>query len=355
MEVDQLETKIQLTKNSRLSQVDWQNLPFGKIFSDHMFCMDYKDGQWSNMQIKPYENLSMSPATSVIHYGQSCFEGMKAHRNQNGEVVLFRPYDNARRFNKSAHRMCMPSIDEDIFIGALKKLISVDSSWVPENPEHALYIRPFMFAMDPFVGIRPSETYQFIIFTCPVGAYYTEPVPVKIETKYTRAVDGGTGYAKAAGNYAAALYPAKLAQDEGFRQLIWTDAIEHRYIEEAGTMNVMFVVNDKLLTPKSSETILSGITKRSVVDIAKDWGMTVEERKIEVDEIIKAFETGTLTEAFGAGTAATIAPISSICFQGHNYNVPISNSSHFHKKVMNYLSRYKVGLEGDKFNWLVTI
>ena len=355
MEVDQLETSIQLTKNSRLSQVDWQNLPFGKIFSDHMFCMDYENGNWSNMQIKPYENLSMSPATSVIHYGQSCFEGMKAHRNKNGEVVLFRPFENARRFNKSAERMCMPQIDEDVFVNSLKKLLSVDSSWVPENPEHALYIRPFMFATYPFVGIRPSENYQFIIFTCPVGAYYTEAVPVKIETKYTRAADGGTGYAKAAGNYAAALYPAKLAQDEGFRQLIWTDAKEHKYIEEAGTMNVLFVMDGKLVTTKSSETILRGITKRSVVEIAKDWGMEVEERKIEVKEVIDAFRNRTLTEAFGAGTAATIAPIASINFEGENFIVPASNADHLHTRVMGYLSKYKTGIEADKFDWLITV
>lgn len=251
--------------------------------------------------------------------------------------------------------MCMPNIPEDVFVNALKKLLSIDNHWVPKSPEHALYIRPFMFATDPFVGIRPSETYKFMIFTCPVGAYYTEAVPVKIETKYTRAADGGTGYAKAAGNYAAALYPAKLAQDEGFKQLIWTDAKEHKYIEEAGTMNVMFVINNSLITPSSSETILSGITKRSVVEIAKDWEMKVEERQIEVKEIIDAFENGTLTEAFGAGTAATIAPIASISYNDQNYIVPPSDSSHFHVKAMKYLSAYKTGQEFDKFNWMVTV
>ena len=355
MEIDQLETNIQLIKNSRLSQVNWEDLPFGKIFSDHMFSMTYTNGEWSDMEIIPYDNISLSPATSAIHYGQSCFEGMKAHRNTNGEVVLFRPYENAKRFNNSSKRMCMPNIPEDVFVNALKKLLSIDSHWVPKNPEHALYIRPFMFATDPFVGIRPSETYKFMIFTCPVGAYYTEAVPVKIETKYTRAADGGTGYAKAAGNYAAALYPAKLAHDEGFKQLIWTDAKEHKYIEEAGTMNVMFVINNTLITPSSSETILHGITKRSVVEIAKDWGVKVEERQIEVKEIIEAFENGTLSEAFGAGTAATIAPIASIFYNDQNYIVPSSSSNHFHVKVMKYLSDYKTGKEFDKFDWMVTI
>ena len=212
-----------------------------------------------------------------------------------------------------------------------------------------------MFATDPYVGIRPSESYRFMVFTCPVGSYYSEPIPVKIETTYTRAASGGTGYAKAAGNYAAALYPAKLAQDEGYKQLIWTDAKEHKYIEEAGTMNVMFVMDGKLVTPLVSDTILDGITRRSVVDIAKDWGMQVECRKVEVAEVINALKNNTLTEAFGAGTAATIAPISSIAFGNDNYMIPPSSQNHFHVKVLNYLNDYKLGRVEDKFNWLVHI
>ena len=355
MEVEQLELNIQLTKNSRLTQIDWENLPFGKIFSDHMFCMEYENGQWVNQEIIPYENISLSPATSAIHYGQSCFEGMKAHRKENGEVVLFRPYDNAKRLNNSAKRMCMPPIPEDLFVNALKQLLSVDQDWIPKNPSHSLYIRPFMFATDPYVGIRPSESYKFIVFTCPVGSYYSEPVPVKIETSYTRAASGGTGFAKAAGNYAAALYPAKLAQDQGYKQLIWTDAKEHKYIEEAGTMNVMFVIDNKLVTPVSSDTILDGITRRSVVDIAKDWGMDVEIRRVEVREIINALENNKLTEAFGAGTAATIAPIKSIAFENTNYQIQPSNPSHFHVKALQYLTDLKIGKVIDKFDWLVAI
>ena len=355
MEVEQLELNIQLTKNSRLTQIDWENLPFGKIFSDHMFCMEYENGQWVNQEITPYENISLSPATSAIHYGQSCFEGMKAHRKENGEVVLFRPYDNAKRLNNSAKRMCMPPIPEDLFVNALKQLLSVDQDWIPKNPSHSLYIRPFMFATDPYVGIRPSESYKFIVFTCPVGSYYSEPVPVKIETSYTRAASGGTGFAKAAGNYAAALYPAKLAQDQGYKQLIWTDAKEHKYIEEAGTMNVMFVIDNKLVTPVSSDTILDGITRRSVVDIAKDWGMDVEIRRVEVREIINALENNKLTEAFGAGTAATIAPIKSIAFENTNYQIQSSNPSHFHVKALQYLTDLKIGKVEDKFDWLVAI
>lgn len=355
MEVDIFQTNIQLTKNSRLPQVNWENLPFGRLFSDHMFCMDFNDGSWSDPKIIPYGDIKLSPANSALHYGQSCFEGMKAHRNIKGEVVLFRPYENAKRFNSSNTRMCIPEINENIFVNSILELIAIDKKWVPENLEHSLYIRPFIFATDPYVGIKPSDSYRFMIFTCPVGAYYTDPVSVKVETHYSRAVQGGTGFAKAAGNYAAALYPAMLAAKEGFRQLIWTDSNEHKYIEEAGTMNVMFVINDILITPFTGDTILNGITRKSVVEIAKDWGIEVQERKIEVNEIFEALKNGTLTEAFGAGTAATIAPISSIAINGDNYKIPESKDHHFHSKVLKYLSEYKIGKHPDKFNWIVKV
>lgn len=355
MEIDIIQSSIQLTKNSRLPQVNWENLPFGRLFSDHMFCMDFNDGSWSDPKIIPYGDIKLSPASSALHYGQSCFEGMKAHRNIKGEVVLFRPYENAKRFNSSNTRMCIPEINENIFVKSILELIAIDKKWVPENLEHSLYIRPFIFATDPYIGIKPSDSYRFMIFTCPVGSYYTDPVPVKVETHYSRAVQGGTGFAKAAGNYAAALYPAMLAAKEGYRQLIWTDANEHKYIEEAGTMNVMFVINDILITPFTGDTILNGITRKSVVEIAKDWGVEVQERKIEVNEIFEALKNGTLTEAFGAGTAATIAPISSIAINGDNYKIPESKDHHFHSKVLKYLSEYKMGKHPDKFNWIVKV
>ena len=355
MEIDIIQSSIQLTKNSRLPQVNWENLPFGRLFSDHMFCMDFNDGSWSDPKIIPYGDIKLSPANSALHYGQSCFEGMKAHRNIKGEVVLFRPYENAKRFNSSNTRMCIPEINENIFVNSILELIAIDKKWVPENLEHSLYIRPFIFATDPYIGIKPSDSYRFMIFTCPVGSYYTDPVPVKVETHYSRAVQGGTGFAKAAGNYAAALYPAMLAAKEGYRQLIWTDSNEHKYIEEAGTMNVMFVINDILITPFIGDTILNGITRKSVVEIAKDWGVEVQERKIEVNEIFEALKNGSLTEAFGAGTAATIAPISSIAINGDNYKIPESKDHHFHSKVLKYLSEYKMGKHPDKFNWIVKV
>ena len=355
MELVQKTTEIKLTNNSGLDQLDWDNLPFGKVFSDHMFSMRYENGEWQQPKILPFQDIKMSPATSVLHYGQSCFEGMKANRNKEGEILLFRPYDNAKRFNASAERMCMPIIPEDVFVNQIKQLLDIDREWIPMRNDYSLYIRPFLFATDPYVGVKPSDTYEFIIFTCPVGAYYQNSVPVKIETEFTRAADGGTGYAKAAGNYAAALYPTKLAEKDGFQQLIWTDAKEHKYIEEAGTMNVMFVINDTVLTPKSSDTILDGITRKSVVDIARDWGFNVEERKIAVSEIIEAFEKGTIKEAFGAGTAATIAPIKSISFEGVNYELPEQNSDSFSYKVLNYIDSYKRGEVVDKFNWIEKI
>ena len=355
MEVDIFQTNIQLTKNSRLPQVNWKNLPFGKLFSDHMFTMDFDNGNWCKPKITPYGDISISPANSAIHYGQSCFEGMKAHRDQNGDIVLFRPYENARRFNRSNKRMCMPEINEEVFVNSILELIAIDKKWVPQNLDHSLYIRPFIFATDPYIGIKPSDSYKFMIFTCPVGSYYSEPVSVKVETHYSRAVQGGTGFSKAAGNYAAALYPAMLAGEEGFRQLIWTDAKEHKYIEEAGTMNVLFVIDNVLLTPIAGDTILDGITRKSVVDIAKDWGMEVQERKIEVQEIFEALKDGSLTEAFGAGTAATIAPISNISLNGENFTIPESKDHHFHTKVLKYLSEYKMGKHPDKFNWLVKV
>jgi branched-chain amino acid aminotransferase len=344
---------IKTIEHSRLSTVDWKNLPFGKVFSDHMFTMNYANGHWENPKIIPYGNIDMSPATSVLHYGQSCFEGMKAHKNDKGEVLLFRVNENIERLNISAERMCMPEIPKDLFVEALKSLLEIDRNWVPSLDGYSLYIRPFIIATDPYVGIRPSETYKFIIFTCPVGAYYNSSVPVKIETEYSRAVQGGTGFAKAAGNYAAALYPAKLGQDNGYTQLIWTDAKEHKYIEEAGTMNIIFRIGDKLLSPKSGDTILDGITKRSVLDIARSWGHEVEERRVTVEEIIKAFENGTIQEAFGAGTAATIATINCIHFNEQDYLLPEPTKDFFSTKVLSYLNDYKKGLVEDKFNWLI--
>ena len=353
MATDIMQLDITKVKESRINSVDWDNLPFGRVFSDHMLIMDYENGAWQKPYIQPFEDLSLSPATSILHYGQTIFEGMKAYRNEDDEIFLFRPNQNAKRFNQSAERMCMPAVPEDMFIDFIKTLVDIDRDWIPNKKGYSMYVRPFMIATDPYVGIRPSSTYKFMIFTCPVGAYYTEPVRVKIETEFTRAAHGGTGAAKAGGNYAASLYPAKLAQEQGYQQLIWTDAQEHKYIEEAGTMNVIFHIGNKIITPKSSDTILDGITRKSVMEIAKDWGYETEERKVSIAEIIEAIENGELKDAFGAGTAATIAPIRTINFKGKDYELPETKDREFSNKVFEYLNKYKHGKVEDKFNWII--
>ena len=270
---------IEEVKNSRINEVDFNNLPFGKHFADYMFEMNFENGAWQQARLVPFGDLSIHPATSVLHYGQAVFEGLKATKTSDGEILVFRPDRNISRFNESAIRMCMEPVPEDIFMEGLKLLLANNREWVPNGEGQSLYIRPFMIATDEYVGIRASDTYKFLIICSPVGAYYSEPVKVKIETKYTRAAEGGVGRAKAAGNYAASLYPAKKGLEEGYRQLIWTDAKTHTFIEEAGTMNVVFVINDTIITPsEEKDTILKGITKRSVLDIASDWGYKVEER-----------------------------------------------------------------------------
>jgi branched-chain amino acid aminotransferase len=351
---DELTLKITPTTSTRIDSVDWENLPFGKVFSDHMLVMDYKDGEWQKAEIMPFGALELHPATSAIHYGQSIFEGMKATKDADGNVLIFRPDLNAKRFRESCERMCMPIINESTFVELIQKTVDIDRSWVPSKDGNALYIRPYMFATDDFIGIKPSDTYKFIIFTCPVGAYYSKPVNVKIEEHYTRAASGGVGRAKTAGNYAASLYPAKLAAEEGFDQLVWTDAKEHKYIEESGTMNVVFEIDGVLVTPSEDmDTILRGITKRSVVEIAEKWGIPVEERKVTVEEVVKALREGRVTDAFGAGTAATIAQIAKIGFRDELFELPDPKDRVTSNKIGSYLTNLKSGKIEDEFDWLL--
>jgi branched-chain amino acid aminotransferase len=340
---------------SRLSEVDFNNLPFGKHFADHLFIAEFKNGEWQTPQIQPYESIRMSPANAALHYGQSIFEGLKAYKAQDGSIGIFRPYENFNRFNASALRMCMPQVPEEIFIGGMTELINLDRKWVPQDSRSSLYIRPFMFAADEFIGVRPSDSYKFIIFCCPVGAYYNTPVKVKVEDHYTRAASGGTGTAKCAGNYAASLYPAQLAQKQGFQQLLWTDAQEHKYIEESGTMNVMFVLNDTLITAPIGGTILDGITRKSVLTIARDMGMKVEERRIAVAEVIEGAKNGTLTEAFGAGTAATIANIIEIGYKDQIYRLPEVETRVYSPKFLQELEDIRRGRKADKRGWMLKV
>ena len=354
MTKDTISVKINRTETSRISEVDWDNLPFGKVFSDHMLVMDYKDGEWQTPEIMPFGSLSLHPATSAIHYGQSIFEGMKANRAENGDIMIFRPDMNEKRFAESCERMCMPVLPEGFFTELIKQTVDVDRDWVPTKDGYSLYIRPFLFATDDFIGIKPSETYKFIIFTCPVGAYYSQPVNVKIEEHYTRAAQGGVGRAKTAGNYAASLYPAKLAQEEGFHQLVWTDAAEHKYIEESGTMNIIFEIDGKLISPSEDmDTILRGVTKRTVLEIAKSWNVPVEERKVTVEEIVEAARAGKLTDAFGAGTAATIAPIAKIGFRDELFELPALETRTTSNKIKDFLTALKSGDTKDEWQWLL--
>ncbi|MBW7465482.1 branched-chain amino acid aminotransferase [Pontibacter aydingkolensis] len=355
MSLDMLTIPAECVTQSRISELDYNNIEFGKIFSDHMLVVDYKDGAWQTPQIVPYGNMSLSPATSAIHYGQSIFEGMKAYKSADGDILLYRPLDNFKRLNISAERMCMPELPEDIFMQGLEQLLKLDAAWVPPTSGCALYIRPFMFATDDFIGVRPSSSYRFVIFSCPVGAYYGQPLKVAIEPHYVRSAEGGAGYAKAAGNYGAALYPARKMQDRGYHQLIWTDAKEHKYIEESGTMNLMFVIDGKLITPPASTTILKGITRDSVLQLARDMGHTVEERKISVDEIVEAYKAGKLQEAFGTGTAATIAQIATIHYNDTDMELPAIENREISNRVATELDKIKTGELPDPHNWVYRI
>lgn len=339
-------------ESSKISQVDFNNIQFGKVYSDHMFISQFRNGEWDNHQIRPYGNISVSPATPAIHYGQSIFEGMKAYKSADGEILLFRPLDNFKRLNISAERMCMPQLSEEVFMEGLSELINLDRNWVPDTEGTSLYVRPYVFSADEYIGIRPSEDFDFMIITCPVGAYYSKPVKVKIETHFTRAAEGGTGYAKAGGNYGGSLYPAKLAQEQGYDQLVWTDSKTHEYIEESGTMNVLFLIDDVLVTAPAGDTILNGITRDSVLTLARDWGMKVEERKVSVAEVIDAAKSGRLREAFGAGTAATIAHIATIGHDGVDYELPDVSTRSFSNKVLTTLDNIRTGRSEDPFGWV---
>lgn len=346
---------VEHTPQTRIAEEDYNKVEFGKVFSDHMLIVEYEDGEWRDPKIVPYGDITLSPATSALHYGQSVFEGMKAYKNPEGEILLFRPQDNFQRLNQSARRMCMPELPEDIFMQGLAQLLRVDAEWVPTTPGCSLYIRPFMFASGRFIGVRPALRYRFIIFTCPVASYYSAPLRVKVETEYVRSAEGAAGYAKAAGNYGSSLLPALLAQEKGYHQLLWTDAKEHRFIEESGTMNVMFVIGGKLITPALSTSILAGITRHSVLQLARDGGVEVEERKVAVEEIIEAHQNGTLQEVFGTGTAATITQIATIGYNGTDYELPPVSERKISNKIGETLDRIKTGQAPDPHNWVVRV
>ncbi len=345
--------KITKTKHSKLSELDFDNIPLGKIFTDHMFICDYENRSWINPRIVPMQNIATHPATMALHYGQAIFEGMKATLNAAGEPLLFRPEKNAARLNTSAVRMGMPELPEEIFAEGLKQLVSLDREWIPKKKGSAMYLRPFMYADEHFIGMRAATTYKFIIICSPAGPYFSERIKLFAEKKYIRAAHGGTGEAKAAGNYAAAILPTEKAKAKGYNQVLWLDAAEHKYIEEVGTMNIFFKINGKFITPKRDGSILDGITRMSVIDLLRHKGFEVTERPITLDEIKEASENGTLEEAFGTGTAVGIAYIQEIGTD--EGTIHVSDDSPVAKEVNDTLNAIKIGESEDVFGWMVPV
>ncbi len=339
-------------KQPKYKSLDFNDLPFGRIFSDHMFVADYCDGNWQNPRIIPFEPIAMHPASMVLHYGQAIFEGMKAFKNKQGEPVFFRPEMHAKRINASAQRLCMPTIPEDLFLEGLHQLIGIDHNWIPTTENSALYIRPFMIATDEFLGVRPSETYKFIIFTCPVGAYYSKPVSLYAEQHYVRAVNGGVGEAKAAGNYAASLLPAKLAQEKGYDQVMWLAAPDFKQVQEVGTMNIFFVIDGKVITPKTDGAILKGITRDSIITLLKDKGIEVLEQHVTIDDILDAHQKGTLQECFGSGTAAVVSPVHTIIIGEQKLVLPDVENAKIATFTKSTIEKIRSGEIEDTFNWI---
>jgi branched-chain amino acid aminotransferase len=347
--------KVKQTKNSRLKRLDFNNIPFGKTFSDHMFTADYADGEWKNPQIVPFGLMTLHPANLAIHYGQSLFEGMKASKMTDGTPALFRTDMHVQRLNASARRLCMPEVPGELFKEALEMLVDIDRDWIPPFEGSTLYIRPFMYATDEFLGVRPSETYKFVIITGPVGPYYSKPVTLWAETEYIRAAQGGTGEAKAAGNYAGALLPTKLANQRGFDQILWLDAVEHKYVQEAGTMNLMFVIDGKIITAPIDGTILRGITRNTMLILLKDNGYIVEERPLSMDEIVAAYHAGTLQEVFGCGTAAVVSHVASVSHGDLTMTLPPVETRKVGIWLKNQIDKMRTGAIVDKYGWVEPI
>lgn len=346
--------KIKKVDSSRINSVDFENLNFGAVFSDHMFTCDYVDGKWINPEIIPYQPISVSPASRVFHYGQACFEGMKAFKDDNNDVWLFRPHENYNRIIKSSVRLAMPKFPEELFFEGLNTLLKMDAQWIKPGIGNSLYIRPFIFASEGTINATEACEYKFMIICAPASSYYSGDVKVKIEKSFSRAAKGGVGYAKAAGNYAAQFYPTRLALDEGYKQIIWTDSSTHQYIEEAGTMNLFFRIGDKLLTAPTSDSILDGITRKSLIQIAKDKGIDVEVRPIKVDELIDAANSGTLIEIFGSGTAVVVLPIIGFGFENKKFDLPKVENS-WASILKNELNGIQYNLIDDPYNWTVKI
>ncbi len=356
MDVSSMNINIRKTENSRLGEVDFSNIQFGKIYSDHMLIATYENGKWNQPEIRPFHNLSLSPATTFIHYGQAIFEGIKAYKDADGNPLIFRPHDNWRRMNRSAERMAMPAINEDIFIGGLKELVSLDRDWIPTAADTALYLRPFMFATDEFIGVKPAEKFTFMIITSPAGPYYNKPVSIYVQDQYVRAFPGGIGFTKAAGNYGMSMYPTMKIREMGYDQILWTDGFEHKYVQEIGTMNVFFMIGDTVVTPDvKHDTILEGVTRDSVITLLRSKGITVEERMISIDEISEAYKAGNLKEAFGTGTAASIAPIYALTYHDEQMTLPPVESWETANWLKQELADIRYGRKEDTRGWTLKV
>jgi branched-chain amino acid aminotransferase len=341
--------------NSKLNDLNLENMPFGKFFTDHMLEADYENGEWKNVSIKPYQSLLLSPATASLHYGQAIFEGIKAYKDAADNAYIFRPHDNFRRFNISAERMQMPAVPAAIFIEGMRQLIALDKDWIPAKPDHSLYIRPFMFSSDEVIGVKPSDNYKFLIILCPTGPYYSAPMRIYVEEQYVRAAPGGVGFAKAAGNYGAAMLATAEARKKGYDQVLWMDAAEHKYVQECGTMNVFFIKGNTAITPGLADgTILNGVTRQSVMTILQEMGLTIEERDLSIDEIMASYKAGELKEVFGTGTAATISSIKELGYK--DYSMTFSETTQpVSAEVKRRLTDIREGRTADKYGWMFKI
>ncbi|MEP7144068.1 MAG: branched-chain amino acid aminotransferase [Ferruginibacter sp.] len=342
-------------ERSKLKEISLENIPFGKHFTDHMLEVDYENGEWKTPRILPYQPLQLDPSLAALHYGQAIFEGIKAYKDVAGNPQIFRPYDNFKRFNISAERMQMPAVSEEIFMEGMRLLIDIDRDWIPALEDHALYIRPFMFASDEAIGVRPSRKYKFLIILSPTGPYYADPMRIYVEEKYVRAVEGGYGFAKAAGNYAGALLASAEANKKGYDQVLWMDAFEHKYVQECGTMNVFFIIGNTAITPGlETGTILEGVTRDSAIVLLRELGYGVEERALSINEIMDAYKAGTLNEVFGTGTAATISLIKELKYKDDVMNFDVEKWN-IAPEIKRRMDAIRYGQEPDIYGWLYKV
>ncbi len=349
-----MQINITRTEKSKIDHVDFNDLKFGQVFSDHMLVCDYENGEWGSPEVVPYQPISLNPSAKIFHYGQSVFEGMKAYKDAENNILLFRPLDNCKRLNISSKRLAIPELPESYFMDGLTELLKIEKDWIPTSEGSALYIRPFIFATGEGFHASPADAYKFIIACAPSGPYFSGKVKVLIEEKYSRSANGGVGFAKAGGNYAGQFYPTQLAKEKGYDQVIWTDDNTHEYIEEAGAMNIFIRINDTLVTVPTSDRILDGITRKSILEIAKDEGIDVEIRKLKVSELIEASKNGSLKEMFGTGTAAVISPISGFGFKGEDFDLPFVENT-YADRLKKRITDIQTNKADDPYGWRVVV